>query len=89
MKDLSHCLRLLLYWTQLLQASCSALQTWLDLVEAAKAFIKDMSQSQLLEPTVHIDLAQGENDEIQPSSSHNSTEDAEAAPQGQTPLTVN
>ena len=27
MKDLSHCLWLLLYWTWLLQASCSALQT--------------------------------------------------------------
>ena len=51
-----------------------------DLVEAAKAFIKDMSQSQLLEPTVPIDLAEGDNDENQPSTSHDSTEDAEAAP---------
>jgi len=51
-----------------------------DLVEAAKAFIKDMSQSQLLEPTVPMNLAQGENDENQPSTSHDSAEDAEAAP---------
>ena len=51
-----------------------------DLVEAAKAFIKDMSQSQLLKPTVPMNLAQGENDGNQPSTSHDSTEDAEAPP---------